>query len=67
MDDQITGDQIEAFFRSRLKMLSHMDNSAIYDATVARRQARIRDKAEWEALDEECKLFLRDHLAMKTE
>jgi hypothetical protein len=67
MEGQIVVDQINDFLVDRFKMLSHMYDCAFYTAMDARREARARDMAEWDALDEESKTFLLDYLAgMKT-
>ena len=65
MEDKITVKVINAALVSRFKMLSHMYDDAIYEACVARHDALARDKAEWDALDEESKTFLLDYLAEK--
>jgi hypothetical protein len=65
MQDQVTGDQIEAFFRARLKILSvgdRYDRAADEDARI---EQRARDKAEWESLDEDSKAYLQNYLAGK--
>ncbi len=63
MEDRLMVQIINARMVSRFKMLSHMYDCAIEDAMDARREARARDQAEWDALDDESKIFLLDFLA----
>jgi|GEM_PF-4493984 len=63
MEDQITGDQIEDYLTSRLSPLRYMDHYTILDAMAARRETRARDKAEWDAMDDESKAFLLHQLS----
>lgn len=58
MDDEVTGDQIQAYLTGKLSMLKYADHYAREADEVARQEARIRGQAEWDALDADSKEYL---------
>ena len=63
--DDITGDQIEAYLKKKLRIVGAVDEAARTADKVAWREERERDRVEWDSLDESSKGFLKSYLAGK--
>ena len=62
MDEEITGDQIQAYLTNKLSILKHAHRSASEADEAALNEARKRDLAEWESLDDASKNYLLNYL-----
>ena len=62
MNDEITGDQIQAYLTNKLSILKYAERDARRADEAALEEARKRDLAEWESLDEASRKYLVDFL-----